>query len=151
MRARSIDVHGFSAFTRMGTADPGSSVRRLAAINLYSVCARGPSGPRSGIRADDEPSVPVSQSAMKGSGLVLLGGMTAELVVVGVPDYATALTLRVMSNSRLGCIVATSLTTVNQPLRTCASPRYGAAPFTSSLPQPTTPIPIHPASGPQYF
>ena len=48
------------------------------------------------------------------------------LVVVGVPDYATALTLTGDEQQEIGLYCGTVFATVDQPLRGCNSPHYGA-------------------------
>jgi hypothetical protein len=48
------------------------------------------------------------------------------LVVVSVPDYATALTLSGDEQQEIGLYCGDVIATVSQPLRSCSSSRYGA-------------------------
>jgi Carboxypeptidase regulatory-like domain len=48
------------------------------------------------------------------------------LVVVSVPDYATALTLTGDEQQQIGLYCGNVFATVNQPLRSCRSPNFGA-------------------------
>ena len=63
---------------------------------------------------------------MKGLWTGLTWRYDSGLVVVGVPDYATALTLTGDEQQQVGLYCGDVFATVDQPLRTCASPRYGA-------------------------
>ena len=69
------------------------------------------------------------------------------LVVVSVPDYATALTLTGDEQQQIGLYCGAVFATVNQPLRSCNSQNTGRPSFTSSLPAHITLIPIRRASG----
>ena len=48
------------------------------------------------------------------------------LVVVSVPDYATALTLTADEQQAIGLYCGLSFATLGAPLRSCDSPRFGA-------------------------
>ena len=48
------------------------------------------------------------------------------VVVVSVPDYATALTLTGDQQQEIGLYCGNVLATVDQPLRSCNSPHHGA-------------------------
>jgi len=69
----------------------------------------------------------LSQSAVRGLWLGLTWRFDSGLVVVSVPDYATALTLTGDEQQEIGLYCGNIFATVIRPLRTCSSPQYGAA------------------------
>jgi hypothetical protein len=66
------------------------------------------------------------QSAVRGLWLGLTWRFDSGLVVVSVPDYATALSLTGDEQQEVGLYCGNVFATVDQPLRTCTSPHYGA-------------------------
>ena len=63
---------------------------------------------------------------LRGLWLGLTWRFDSGLVVVSVPDYATALTLTGDEQQEIGLYCGNVFATVDQPLRTCTSPHYGA-------------------------
>lgn len=58
--------------------------------------------------------------------LSLTWRLDSGLVAVSVPDYATALTLAGDEQAQMGLYCGTLFATVSTPLRSCASPIFGA-------------------------
>jgi hypothetical protein len=67
-----------------------------------------------------------SQRRLRGLWLGFTRRFDSGLVVVSVPDYATALTLTGDDQQTIGLYCGDTFATINQPLRACNSPRYRA-------------------------
>jgi hypothetical protein len=69
----------------------------------------------------------LSQRQLKGLWFGLTWRFDSGLVVVSVPDDATALTLTGDQQHAIGLYCGSEVATFGQPLRSCASPHFGAA------------------------
>jgi len=67
-----------------------------------------------------------SRTDLRGLWLGLTWRFDSGLVVVSIPDYSTALTLTGDEQQEIGLYCGNAFATVDQPLRTCTSPHYGA-------------------------
>jgi Carboxypeptidase regulatory-like domain len=121
------NVHGFSAFTVLGHSRSRLFSPEVGGINFgtaYAPVARPDHD--QGFEQTTNLQYQFSQSAMKGLWTGLTWRYDSGLVVVGVPDYATALTLTGDEQQQVGLYCGDVFAAVDQPLRTCASSRYGA-------------------------
>src|SRR5262249_15933737 len=66
------------------------------------------------------------QNAMRGLWLGLTWRFDGGLVVVSVPDFATALTLTGDQQQQMGLYCGNIMATLQVPLRSCSSPQHGA-------------------------
>jgi hypothetical protein len=127
MRVTLNNVHGFSAFTVLGHSRSRLFSPEIGGINFgtaYAPVARPDHD--QGFEQTTNLQYQFSQRAMKGLWAGLTWRFDSGLVVVGVPDYNTALTLTGDEQQQVGLYCGNVFATVDHPLRTCASPRYGA-------------------------
>jgi hypothetical protein len=66
------------------------------------------------------------QPAARAPWIGLTWRLDSGLVAVSVPDYATALTLSGDEQAQMGLYCGAVFATVGAPLRSCASPKFGA-------------------------
>jgi len=128
VRATLNNVHGFSAFTVLGHSRSRLFSPEIGGINFgtaYASVARPDHD--QGFEQTTNLQYQFSQSAVRGLWLGLTWRFDSGLVVVSVPDYATALTLTGDEQQEIGLYCGNTFATVIQPLRTCSSPQYGAA------------------------
>jgi hypothetical protein len=128
LRATLNNVHGFSAFSVLGHSRSRLFSPEIGGINFgtaYAPVARPDHD--QGFEQTTNLQYRFSQSAMKGLWTGLTWRFDSGLVVVSVADYATALTLTGDEQQQIGLYCGDVFATVDQPLRTCASSRYGAA------------------------
>jgi hypothetical protein len=121
------DVHGFSAFSVLGHGRSRLFSPEIGGINFGSsyVPVARPDHDQ-GFEQTTNLQYQFSQKALRGIWLGLTWRFDGGLVVVSIPDYATALTLTDDEQQEIGLYCGTVFATVDQPLRSCASPRYGA-------------------------
>jgi hypothetical protein len=127
VRATLNNVHGFSAFTVLGHSRSRLFSPEIGGINFgtaYASVARPDHD--QGFEQTTNLQYQFSQRAVRGLWLGLTWRFDSGLVVVSVPDYATALTLTGDEQQQIGLYCGNTFATVNQPLRICRSPQYGA-------------------------
>jgi hypothetical protein len=128
VRATLNNVHGFSAFTVLGHSRSRLFSPEIGGINFgtaYASVARPDHD--QGFEQTTNLQYQFSQSAARGLWVGVTWRFDSGLVVVSVPDYATALTLTGDEQQEIGLYCGNTFATVIQPLRTCSSPQYGAA------------------------
>ena len=121
------NVHGLSAFSVLGHSRSWLFSPEIGGINFgtaYAPVARPDHD--QGFEQTANIQYQFSQHSMKGLWTGLTWRFDTGLVVVGVPDYATALTLTGDEQQQIGLYCGDVFASVDQPLRTCASPHYGA-------------------------
>jgi hypothetical protein len=121
------NVHGFSAFSVLGHSRSRLFSPEIGGINFgtaYAPVARPDHD--QGFEQTTNLQYQFSQNSMKGLWTGLTWRFDSGLVVVSVPDYATALTLTGDEQQQIGLYCGDVFASVDQPLRTCASPHYGA-------------------------
>ncbi len=121
------NVHGFSAFTVLGHSRSRLFSPEIGGINFgaaYASVARPDHD--QGFEQTTNLQYQFPQREFRGLWLGLTWRFDSGLVVVSVPDYATALTLTGDEQQEIGLYCASVFATVDQPLRTCGSPHNGA-------------------------
>lgn len=121
------NVHGFSAFSVLGHSRSRLFSPEIGGIDLgtaYDPVARPDHD--QGFEQTTNLQYQFRQKNFRGLWLGLTWRFDSGLVVVSVPDYATALTLTGNQQQEIGLYCGSVFASVDQPLRTCASPRYGA-------------------------
>lgn len=121
------DVHGFSAFTILGHTRSRLFSPEIGGINFgaaYAPVARPDHD--QGFQQTTNLQYQFSQKRLQGFWLGLTWRYDSGLVVVSVPDYATALTLSGDEQEQIGLYCGSTFATLSQPLRGCQSPEYGA-------------------------
>jgi len=121
-------VHGFSAFSVLGHSRSRLFSPEIGGINFgtaYAPVARPDHD--QGFEQTTNLQYQFSRKYLRGLWLGLTWRFDSGLVVVSVPDYATALTLTGDEQQQIGLYCGNIFATVDQPLRTCTSPHYGAA------------------------
>jgi Carboxypeptidase regulatory-like domain len=127
VRATLRNVHGFSAFSVLGHSRSRLFSPEIGGINFgtaYAPVARPDHDQAFEQTTNLQYQFP--QRAFRGLWLGLTWRYDSGLVVVSVPDYATALTLSGDEQQEIGLYCGGVMATVNQPLRGCNSPNYGA-------------------------
>jgi len=127
VRATLANVHGFSAFTAMGHSRSRLFSPEIGGINFgtaYAPVARPDHD--QGFQQTTNLQYQFSQKTLRGLWLGLTWRFDSGLVVVSVPDFATALTLTGDQQQAIGLYCGAVLATVSQPLRTCYSRPRGA-------------------------
>jgi hypothetical protein len=120
-------VHGFSAFSVLGHSRSRLFSPETGGINFgtaYAPVARPDHD--QGFEQTTNLQYQFSRKDLRGLWLGLTWRFDSGLVVVSVPGYATALTLTGDEQQEIGLYCGNAFATLNQPLRTCTSPRYGA-------------------------
>jgi hypothetical protein len=128
MRATLNDVHGFSAFTVLGHSRSRLFSPEIGGINFgtaYASVARPDHD--QGFEQTTNLQYQFSQRPLHGLWLGLTWRFDSGLVVVSVPDYVTALRLTGDQQQEIGLYCGNIVATIDQPLRSCSSPHYGAA------------------------
>jgi hypothetical protein len=121
------NVHGFSAFTVLGHSRSRLFSPEIGGINFgtaYASVARPDHD--QGFEQTTNLQYQFPQREFRGLWLGLTWRFDSGLVVVSVPDYATALTLTGDEQQEIGLYCGNVVATVDQPLRACGSPHYGA-------------------------
>jgi Carboxypeptidase regulatory-like domain len=127
VRATLTNVHGFSAFTVMGHSRSRLFSPESGGINFgtaYAPVARPDHD--QGFQQTTNLQYQFSQKDLRGLWLGLTWRYDSGLVVVSVPDYATALTLTGDEQQAMELYCGSVFATVEQPLHTCDSPQRGA-------------------------
>ena len=128
VRATLNNVHGFSAFTVLGHSRSRLFSPEIGGINFgtaYAPVARPDHD--QGFEQTTNLQYQFPQRAFHGLWMGFTWRFDSGLVVVSVPDYLTALTLTGDQQQEIGLYCGNVFATVDQPLRSCSSPRYGAA------------------------
>lgn len=121
------NVHGFSAFTVLGHVRSRLFSPEIGGINFgsqYAPVARPDHD--QGFEQTTNLQYEVPRRAWRGLWLGLTWRFDSGLVVVSVPDYATALTLTGDQQQEIGLFCGDVSASVTAPLRNCSSPHYGA-------------------------
>ena len=120
-------VHGFSAFSVLGHSRSRLFSPEVGGINFgtaYAPVARPDHD--QGFEQTTNLQYQFSRTDLRGLWLGLTWRFDSGLVVVSIPDYSTALTLTGDEQQEIGLYCGNAFATVDQPLRTCTSPHYGA-------------------------
>jgi len=128
VRATLSNFHGLSAFTVMGHSRSRLFSPEIGGINFgtgYAPVARPDHD--QGFEQTTNVQYQFQQRTLRGLWLGLTWRFDSGLVVVSTPDYATALTLTGDQQQEIGLYCGSVFATVDQPLRSCNSSRYGAA------------------------
>jgi hypothetical protein len=127
VRATLSNVHGFSAFSVLGHSRSRLFSPEVGGINFgtaYAPVARPDHD--QGFQQTTNVQYQFSQRDLRGLWLGLTWRFDSGLVVVSVPDYATALTLTGDEQHAMGLYCGSVFATVAQPLETCNSSNRGA-------------------------
>jgi hypothetical protein len=127
VRATLANVHGFSAFTVLGHSRSRLFSPEVGGINFgtaYAPVARPDHD--QGLQQTTNVQYQLPQRNLRGLWIGLTWRFDSGLVVVSVPDYATALTLTGDEQHAMGLYCGNVFATVAQPLQTCNSPLRGA-------------------------
>jgi hypothetical protein len=127
VRATLSNVHGFSAFAVLGHSRSRLFSLEVGGINFgtaYAPVARPDHD--QGFQQTTNLQYQFPQRDLRGLWLGLTWRFDSGLVVVSVPDYATALTLTGDEQRAMGLYCGSVFATVAQPLQTCDSPHRGA-------------------------
>ena len=127
VRATLNNFHGLSAFTVLGHTRSRLFSPEIGGINFgtaYAPVARPDHD--QGLEQTTNVQYQLQQRSMHGLWLGFTWRFDSGLVVVSVPDYATALTLTADQQQEIGLYCGNMFATVDQPLRSCDSPHYGA-------------------------
>ena len=118
------EVHGFSAFAILGHTRSRLFSPEVGGINFgtqYAPVARPDHD-----QAFQQTTFLRYQPAARAPWIGLTWRLDSGLVAVSVPDYATALTLSGDEQAQMGLYCGAVFATVGAPLRSCASPKFGA-------------------------
>lgn len=121
------NAHGFSAFSVLGHSRSRLFSPEIGGISLgtaYAPVARPDHD--QGFEQTTNLQYQFSRKELRGLWLGLTWRFDSGLVVVSIPDYATALTLTGDEQQEIGLYCGNAFATLSQPLRTCNSPHYGA-------------------------
>jgi hypothetical protein len=127
LRVTLNNVHGFSAFSVLGHSRSRLFSPEIGGINFgasYAPVARPDHD--QGFEQTTNLQYQFPQRELRGIWLGLTWRFDSGLVVVSVPNYATALTLTGDEQQEIGLYCGSVFATVDQPLRSCTLPRYGA-------------------------
>jgi len=127
VRATLNNFHGLSAFAVLGHTRSRLFSPEIGGINFgaaYAPVARPDHD--QGFEQTTNVQYQFPRRSMRGLWLGMTWRFDSGLVVVSVPDYATALTLSGDEQQEIGLYCGDVFATVNQPLRSCTSSRYGA-------------------------
>ncbi|MGH9641401.1 MAG: TonB-dependent receptor, partial [Terriglobales bacterium] len=127
VRATLNNVHGLSAFVVLGHSRSRLFSPEIGGINFgaaYAPVARPDHD--QGFQQTTNVQYQFSQMNLRGLWLGLTWRFDSGLVVVSVPDYATALTLTGDEQHAMGLYCGAVFASVAQPLETCTSPQRGA-------------------------
>jgi len=127
VRATLTNVYGFSAFTVLGHGRSRLFSPEVGGINFgtpYEPVARPDHD--QGFQQTTNLQYQFPQGYLRGLWFGFTWRFDSGLVVVSVPDYATALTLTGDQQQQIGLYCGNIFATVDDPLRTCNSPHFGA-------------------------
>ena len=127
VRATLNNFHGLSAFAVLGHTRSRLISPEIGGINFgtaYAPVARPDHD--QGFEQTTNVQYQFQQRSMHGLWFGFTWRFDSGLVVVSVPDYATALTLTGNQQQEIGLYCGNLLATVDQPLRSCNSPHHGA-------------------------
>ena len=127
VRATLTNFHGLSAFAVLGHSRSRLFSPEIGGINFgtaYAPVARPDHD--QGFEQTTNVQYQFHQRNMHGLWLGFTWRFDSGLVVVSVPDYATALTLTGDEQQEIGLYCGNVFATLDQPLRSCNSPHYGA-------------------------
>jgi Carboxypeptidase regulatory-like domain len=127
VRATLNNLHGLSAFAVLGHTRSRLFSPEIGGINFgtaYAPVARPDHD--QGFEQTTNVQYQFHQRSMRGLWLGFTWRFDSGLVVVSVPDYATALTLTGDEQQEIGLYCGNVFATLDQPLRSCNSPHYGA-------------------------
>jgi hypothetical protein len=127
VRATLNNFHGLSAFAVLGHSRSRLFSPEIGGINFgtaYAPVARPDHD--QGFEQTTNVQYQFQQRKMHGLWLGLTWRFDSGLVVVSVPDYATALTLTADQQQEIGLYCGAVFATIGQPLRSCDSSHYGA-------------------------
>ena len=127
VRATLTNFHGLSAFAVLGHTRSRLFSPEIGGINFgsaYAPVARPDHD--QGFEQTTNVQYQFAEKSMRGLWLGMTWRFDSGLVVVSVPDYATALTLSGDEQQEIGLYCGDVIATVSQPLRSCSSSRYGA-------------------------
>ena len=127
VRATLTNFHGLSAFAVLGHTRSRLFSPEIGGINFgsaYAPVARPDHD--QGFEQTTNVQYQFPQRNMRGLWLGMTWRFDGGLVVVSVPDYATALTLSGDEQQEIGLYCGDVFATLNEPLRSCASSHYGA-------------------------
>jgi hypothetical protein len=120
------NVHGFSAFSVLGHSRSRLFTPEIGGINFGAAYARVARPDHDqGFEQTTNVQYQFPQKKLGALWLGLTWRFDSGLVVVSVPDYATALTLSGDEQQEIGLYCGNMLATINQPLRTCGSTHHG--------------------------
>lgn len=128
VRATLNNFHGLSAFTVLGHTRSRLFSPEIGGINFgaaYAPVARPDHD--QGFEQTTNMQYQFQQRSMHGLWFGFTWRFDSGLVVVSVPDYTTALTLTGDQQQEIGLYCGSVFATVDQPLRSCNSPHYGAS------------------------
>jgi len=127
VRATLDNLHGFSAFAVLGHSRSRLFSPEIGGINFgaaYAPVARPDHD--QGFEQTTNLQYRFRKKTFRGLWLGMTWRFDSGLVVVSVPDYATALTLTGDQQQEIGLYCGNVFAALSQPLRTCSSPHYGA-------------------------
>ncbi|HTQ58828.1 MAG TPA: TonB-dependent receptor [Candidatus Solibacter sp.] len=127
VRATLNNFHGLSAFTVFGHSRSRLFSPETGGINFgtaYAPVARPDHD--QGFEQTTNVQYQFLQRSRHGLWFGFTWRFDSGLVVVSVPDYATALTLTSDQQQEIGLYCGNMFASVDQPLRSCSSPHYGA-------------------------
>jgi Carboxypeptidase regulatory-like domain len=120
-------AHGFSAFTVIGHTRSRLFGPEIGGINFgtaYASVARPDHD--QGFEQTTNLQYQLARQGFRGLWLGLTWRFDSGLVVVSVPDYATALTLTGDEQNAMGLYCGDTFASVKQPLRSCDMPHSGS-------------------------
>jgi hypothetical protein len=127
LRATLNNLHGFSAFTVLGHSRSRLFSPEIGGINFgtaYAPVARPDHD--QGFEQTTNVQYQFSQRSLRGLWFGLTWRFDSGLVVVSVPDYATALTFTGDQQQEIGLYCGNVFATIDHPLRSCTASRHGA-------------------------
>jgi len=127
VRVTLTNFHGLSAFSVLGHTRSRLFSPEIGGINFgaeYAPVARPDHD--QGFEQTTNLQYQFPQASLGGLWMGFTWRFDSGLVVVSVPDYATALTLSGDEQQQIGLFCGNDFATIAQPLRICDSPHYGA-------------------------
>jgi len=121
------NFHGLSAFTVLGHTRSRLFSPEIGGINFgadYAPVARPDHD--QGFEQTTNIQYQFPQASLRDLWMGFTWRYDSGLVVVSMPDYATALTLTGDEQQQIGLYCGNAFATVARPLRTCNSPQFGA-------------------------
>jgi len=127
LRVTLADLHGFSAFSVLGHTRSRLFSPEIGGINFaaeYAPVARPDHD--QGFQQTTNLQFQFPQTSLRGLWTGFTWRFDSGLVVVSLPDFATALTLSGDEQQQIGLYCGSLFATLTQPIRTCNSSHYGA-------------------------